>query len=115
MPEFMLSVHHDYSQPLVPEGTDVESMYAAVAALNADLQEAGAWVWAGGLQEPDSASVVTVEDEEITVTPGPRNPLAPSLGGLWILELPDAAAAADWAARAAVAVQGPVEVRPLQG
>ena len=94
MPEFMLSVHHDYLQPLVTEETDMEAMYAAVAALNADLQAAGAWVWAGGLQAPDTATVVSVEDEEITVTPGPRNPLAPTLGGLWVLELPDATAAA---------------------
>ncbi|WP_062521894.1 YciI family protein [Demequina silvatica] len=115
MSEFMLSVHHDYSQPVQPEGTDVDAMYAAVAALNEELMSTGAWVYGGGLQEPATASVVSVVDGEVTVADGPRNPLAPQLGGYWVIDVADADAARAWAERMSVAVNGPVEIRPLQG
>lgn len=114
MPEFMLSVHHDYSRPLVEPGVDVEPMYAAVARFNEELQATGAWVFAGGLETPGTAQVVEVADGELVVTDGPVVPTGKALGGFWVIDVPDVEAAVTWAQRASVAVSGPIEVRPFQ-
>lgn len=115
MSEFLLSVHHDYSRPLAPEGTDVQARYAAVAALNHDLREAGAWVFAGGLESPSTAMVVSVADGDLAVTEGARSLGPLRLGGFWVIDVPDMESAITWAQRASVAIDDPVEVRPFQG
>ncbi len=114
MPEFMLSVHHDYSRPLADEHTDLAARYAAVADLNGDLKEAGAWVFAGGLEAPATAEVVSVENGDVGITEGPYLQGPMGLGGFWVIEAVDVESAIGWAQRAAVATRSPVEVRPFQ-
>jgi hypothetical protein len=48
------------------------------------------------------------------MTDGPFAESKEQIGGFWILELPDLDAALAWAAKATVACQAPVEVRPFQ-
>lgn len=112
MAEFLLSVHHDYSRPLVDPDTDVEQMFADVAALNGELEDAGAMVYAGGLDVPTTARVV---EPDGVVTDGPRSDGTLIMGGFWVIEAEDTEAALAWARRAAAATRGPVEVRPFQG
>lgn len=115
MAEFLLSVHHDYSRPLEIPGVDPEDMYRDVAAINQALQDAGAWVFAGGLLPPDSAAVVDASGEHLTITDGPRAQAVLHLGGFWVIDVADLESAQDWAVRASRATRGPVEVRPFQG
>lgn len=114
MPEFLLSVHHDYSRPLVDAHTDPQTRYNAVANLNKDIQEAGAWVFAGGLEDPGAATVVAVEAGEVRFTDGPRTHGGTQLGGFWVIDVPDMESAVTWAQRAAIASGNAVEVRPFQ-
>lgn len=113
MKQYMLSVHSvEGSAPRPPE--EMEEVYKGVAAYNAELQAAGAWVFAGGLHPPNTATVVRVRDGEVLMTDGPFAEGKEHIGGFWVIKAPDLDAALAWAAKATRACVAPVEVRPLQ-
>lgn len=113
MAEYLLSVHMVEGEEM-PAPDVIEKMYADVDAFNKELQEAGAWVFAGGLQPADIATVVKVQGEDVVTTDGPFSEAKEQLGGFWVIEASDLDAALEWARQATVACQGPVEVRPFQ-
>lgn len=112
MTQYMLAVHHDFQPPLSPE--DMEQSFKDVDAVNSELQAAGAWVFAGGLHAPSTATVVRVNDGKVVITDGPFAETKEQLGGFWIIEAADLDAALNWAAKATRACRLPVEVRPFQ-
>ncbi len=113
MTQYMLSVFDG-------EGIDqlsteeVDAIYADVDVVNTELMEAGAWVFGGGLHPADTATVVTVENDETVVTDGPYAETKEHVGGFWVIEAADLDAALDWAGKATRACRGPIEVRPFQ-
>jgi hypothetical protein len=113
MTQYLLSVH-------MVEGADepspdqIERMYADVDAVNQEIKAQGAWVFAGGLHPATTATVVKAQDGEIVTTDGPFAETKEQLGGFWVIEARDLDAALAWAAKATVACQAPVEVRPFQ-
>ena len=113
MAEYLLSVHYVEGEA-PPDPETMQQMFKDVDALNQEMQAAGAWVFAGGLQEPHIATVVREVDGEIVTTDGPFPEAKEHLGGFWVLEVPDEETAMDWARRATRACRGPVEVRPFQ-
>lgn len=113
MNQYLLSVHYVEGQP-DPDPETIHQMHTDVMALNEELQEQGAWVFAGGLQEPHIATVVRTENGEIVTTDGPFPEAKEHLGGFWVIKAPDLDAALTWAEKATRACQGPVEVRPFQ-
>ncbi len=115
MPEYLLSVLHDYANLEMPEGEELQAMYDSVGAFNDELREAGAWVFAGGLEWPESAAVVDPAGDEPRTIEGPANDSAPTMGGMWIINAADRDAALRWATRGAIACGAQVEMRPFQG
>jgi len=113
MKQYMLTVHSVDGAP-VPPAEAVQAIYQRVDELNAELHRAGAWVFAGGLHPPSTATVVRVEDGERLLTDGPFAEGKEQVGGFWVIKAPDLDAALDWAAKATVACAAPVEVRPLR-
>jgi hypothetical protein len=113
MTQYLLSVHYVEGVGATPP-EEMEAAYRDVDALNTVLQEQGVWVFAGGLHEPSTATVVRVENGETLITDGPFAEAKEQLGGFWILECSDLDAALEWAAKAVVACRAPVEVRPFQ-
>ena len=113
MKQYLLSVHSVEGEPTPPPEA-IQKMYADVAAVNAEIQAAGAWVFAGGLHPHTSASVVQVKDGELVTTDGPFVEGKEHIGGFWVIQAEDLDAALAWAAKATVACGGPVEVRPFQ-
>ncbi|HEY7916420.1 MAG TPA: YciI family protein [Acidimicrobiales bacterium] len=113
MTQYLLSVNTDWSAD-PPAADQMERAYQAVGRFNVDLQKAGAWVFAGGLQPPGTATVTRVGDGEVLTTDGPFAETKEQLGGIWIIEAPDLDAALDWSAKASRACGNPVEVRPFQ-
>ncbi len=71
-------------------------------------------MFAGGLHPASTATVVRVQDGEVVTTDGPFLETKEHLGGFWVIEAADLDAALDWAAKATVACQAPIEVRPFQ-
>jgi hypothetical protein len=113
MKQYMLSVHHVEGEP-TPDDETMQQMFKDVDAFNAEVQAAGAWVFACGLEAPDIATVVRDQDGQIVTTDGPFAESKEHLGGFWVIKAPDLDAALAWAEKGARACQGPVEVRPLQ-
>ncbi len=113
MNQYLLSVHMVEGEPLPSEDV-IQTMYADVEAVNEQMRTSGVWVFAGGLHEASTATVVTPKDGETLVTDGPFVEAKEQLGGFWVIKAPDLDAALAWAKKAAVACRGPVEVRPFQ-
>ena len=82
--------------------------------VNDELQTSGAWVFAGGLHAPSTATVVDATKDDVTVTDGPYAETKEQIGGFWVIEAADLDAALEWAKKASKACGGPVEVRPFQ-
>jgi len=93
----------------------MQKAFQQVDAFNAEVQAAGAWVFAGGLHAPEIATVVNAKDaDNVVITDGPFAETKEHLGGFWVITAPDLDAALEWAAKGSAACMGPVEVRPFQ-
>src|ERR1039457_7226031 len=113
MKQYLLAVHMVEGEP-VPSDAEMQHAYKAVDVFNAELQRAGAWVFAGGLHPPSTATVVRVHDGEVLITDGPFAKGKEHIGGFWVITAPDLDAALSWAAKATRACADAVEVRPFQ-
>jgi len=78
----------------------------AAHAVTRDAQDAGVWVFAGGLYPVEEVSVVTTDG---MVTDGPESKAY--IGGLTIIDVPSREEALEWAAKFAVACRCAQEVR----
>ena len=114
MKQYLLAVHMGDMAGEPPTPEQMNQAYAAVDVFNAALQAQGAWVFAGGLEMPDTAKVVRQENGQVLVTDGPFAEAKEQLGGFWVIQTTDDAAAMAWAQKATVACGQPVEVRPFQ-
>jgi hypothetical protein len=120
MPQYMLSVHHDGSDfdkdiGGYADDAEMQEAFAATEAFNQKVMDAGKWVFGGGLQMPDTATTVRLQDGDTVLTDGPYSETKEFLGGFWVLELADLDEALALGREAAVACKGDVEVRPFQG
>ena len=113
MKQYLMSVHMVEGAPQPPPEI-IQQMFADVDRFNNRLQAEGAWVFAGGLYPPDTATVVRMQDGELLTTDGPFAETKEHLGGFWVIKAPDLDAALAWAADATKACRAPVEVRPFQ-
>ena len=112
MKQYLLSVYHP--EDSIPEPEVAAKIVADVEALNTELHQTGAWVFAGGLHPSSTATVVRVEGDDILITDGPFAEGKEHVGGFWVIKAPDLDAALEIAARGSQACGGPVEVRPFQ-
>ncbi len=113
MKQYLLSVHMVEGQE-PPPPDEMQQAFKDVNALNNELQNAGAWVFAGGLHPPATATVVQIKDGDVLTTDGPFAETKEQLGGFWVITAENLDAALAWAAKATKACRGPVEVRPFQ-
>jgi hypothetical protein len=93
---------------------DLDEVMRELDVVNQELKAAGAWVFAGGLHEPSTATVVRARDGDMLTTDGPFAEGKEHLGGLTIVKAPDLDAALEWGRRLARATTLPIEVRPFQ-
>lgn len=114
MAQYLLSVWHDEDYEVDFSGEEAQRVHAQVSALNAELDAAGAEVFAGGLMPASSATALRPADGEVSMIDGPYAETKEVMGGFWIIEAPDLDTALDWARKAALACEGPVELRPFQ-
>lgn len=115
MPQYLISVWHDETYEVEFSSDDAQRRVALVGSFNRELHEAGAWVFAAGLQPASSATVVRSSPDGVSMANGPYADTDEQMGGFWIVEAADLDAALEWAVKAAAAAEGPVEVRPTQG
>ena len=113
MKQYLLSVYQPDGP--APSAEVLERISADLDALNRELREAGAWVFAGGLHPPSTATVVRVTDGDVLTTDGPFAEGKEHIGGFTIIRAPDLDAALQWGRKLTLATTLPVEVRPFQG
>jgi hypothetical protein len=111
--QYLLSVYQPDGPP--PPAEELERIMADLDDLNRELRAAGAWVFAGGLHPPATATVVRVSGGEVLVTDGPFTEGKEHIGGFTIIRAPDLDAALAWGRKLARATTLPIEVRPFQG
>ena len=113
MKQYLLSVAMIEGAPARSDD-DAQQAFEQVAHLNGELQQAGAWVFAGGLLPASSATVVRADGDGVLVTDGPFTESKEHIGGFWVISAEDLDEALRWAAKATHACGEPVEVRPFQ-
>jgi hypothetical protein len=117
MPQYLLSVWHDEPYDDVDfNSPDMQRIGPKVDALNQELQQTGAWVFGTGLRPASSATVLRSSTTgDVSMTDGPYAETKEQMGGFWIIEAADLDGALEWAGKATVACEGPVELRPCEG
>ncbi|MFE9452812.1 YciI family protein [Streptomyces sp. NPDC006739] len=112
MKHYLLSVVQPTgAQPPAPEA--LAAIMRDVEAFNDELRAAGAWVFAGGLHGPETATVLRAKDGDVLITDGPYAEGKEYLGGLCLIRAADLDEALEWGRKAAVATTLPIEVRPF--
>jgi hypothetical protein len=98
-----------------PEMTEEEMQqgWQKILVLEEEMKSAGALVFSGKLNEPDTATVVRMADGDLMTTDGPFAESKEHLGGFYIIEADDLDAALVWASKTTAAVGAPIEVRPF--
>ena len=104
---YLLSVIDDRITPGEPDEP------GAVEAFNNQLKADGRWVFGGGLESLDAATVVDVRSGGTTVTDGPFAESKEYLAGFWVIEAADLDVALKLAEGASRACNRKIEVRPF--
>lgn len=112
MAQYLLSMYQPDGPVPAPEV--LEKIMRELDGLASELRAAGAWVFAGGLHPPGTATVVRARDGDVLTTDGPFAEGKEHLGGFTIITAPDLDVALGWARRYAQATGLPIEVRPFQ-
>ncbi len=85
----------------------------AIDAFNDRIIAEGHWVFAGGLADPSSATVIDNRGDEVIFTDGPFLESKEHLAGFWVMEAADLDVALKLAAEGSKACNRKVEVRPF--
>lgn len=86
----------------------------AISEFNERLIADGYWVFAGGLADPDAATVVDNRGEQPIVSDGPFVESKEYLAGVWVWDAPDLDVALALATEASKVCDRKIEVRPFQ-
>ena len=113
MKRYLLSIYQPDGPPPPPAALD--RIMRDLDQLNAEMRQAGTWVFADGLHDPSTASVVRTRDDEALITDGPYTEGKEHLGGITIIDAADLDEALVWAEKLAKTTKLPVEVRPFHG
>ena len=105
--QYLVSVIDDRTN----SGTPEEML--AIDAFNDRLRAGGHWVFAGGLADPGTATVIDGRGEEPVFTDGPFIESKEHMAGFWIIDAPDLDVALELAADGSKACNRRVEVRPF--
>ena len=112
MKQYLISVCYPAgSSPPPPEA--LARIMNDVRAVQAEMQAAGAWVFAGGLHPANTATVLRHQGGGIVTTDGPFIESKEQIGGITIVKAPDLDAALGWGRKLARAIGTPIEVRPF--
>lgn len=117
MPQYFLTLPHNSAEEPTMESMDPEilqEVMAKVDEFNTALREQGAWVFAGGLHPPSSATTVDNTGDSPVLTSGPFVEAPEYVGGFWVIEAEDDEAAIEWGKQASKALLSKIEVRALQ-
>lgn len=105
--QYLVSVIDQKSNSGTPEEM------VAIGEFNDRLKAGGHWVFAAGLADPSTSTVIDGRGEQPVFTDGPFLESKEHMAGLWIIDAPDLDVALDLMAEGSKACNRRVEVRPL--
>jgi hypothetical protein len=111
MQMYMLTIYQPEGEAPPPEV--LEPIMQELEKLNAELREAGAWVFAGGMHPASTATVLRRSDDEVLMTDGPYVEGKEHIGGFTVVQAADLDAALEWGRRMAKVIGLPIECRPM--
>ncbi len=112
MKQYLLSIYQPDGRP---EQDALDRVMRELDVLNQEMRDAGAWVFAGGLHPPATATVLRATGDEVLVTDGPFIEAKEFLGGFTVIQAADLDEALTWGSRLATVLSPlSVEVRPFQ-
>ena len=105
-----------YLVSVIADGTELATPgeMAAIDAFNDRLRAQGHWVYANGLADPGTATVVDGRGEAPVFTDGPFLESKEFLAGFWIIEAPHLDVALKLAAEGSKACHRRLELRPFR-
>jgi len=112
VPQYLIGVVAEPDYGTLPPG-EMSNIIADVSKVVAEAQAAGVFVFGNGFAPAASWSVVDARGGSPVITDGPFAETKETMGGFSIVEVPDLAAAHEWAARFSAACRAPQEVRPF--
>ena len=105
--QYLVSVIADSTELATPEER------AAIDKFNEGLKTQGYWVYANGLAEPNSATVIDARGDKPVITDGPFIESKEFLVGFWIIKAPDFDVALKLATGGSKACNRKIELRPM--
>jgi hypothetical protein len=99
MKQYLLSIYQPDGP--APEPEVLEPIVRDLDALNEEIRAAGAWVFAAGLQPPDSATVLQAKGGDVLVTDGPYTEGKEHLGGFTVIQVETEDEALEWSRKLA--------------
>jgi hypothetical protein len=116
MNQYLLSTYAVEDEAPRAPGTpaDMQRFMERVAALEAEMDASGTFVFGGALHGPDAATVVRVSEGDPLMTDGPYVEAKEHIAGFYIINADDLDAALVWAGKVVDAINHPIEVRPFR-
>lgn len=111
MPQYLLNIVQPVGQ--VPPPEDLAPIMRNLETLSDEMRAAGVWVFAAGLHQPGSSTVVRADRDGVLVTDGPFAEGTEFVGGFDLIEAADLDDALAWAGKLAGVLGLPVEIRPV--
>jgi len=81
--------------PMTPG--EMETFMKRVVALEDEMEATGTFVFGGALHDPDAATVLRMEEGDVTMTDGPFVEAKEHIAGFYIINADDLDAALAWA------------------
>lgn len=114
MTHYLLTIYEPDGPPPPPEILD--PIMRDIDTVQQQMQDAGVWVFSGGLHPPGTATVLQNKDGDVLTTDGPYVEGKEHVGGFTIVDVTDRDAALEWGRKLAEAIALlPVEVRRFRG
>ena len=114
MSRYLLSVHMASDQVREPMSEeDMRQGFERIDDLEREMRAVSALVFSGRLGEPSEARVVRPSNGRVRAIDGPYAETKEQLGGFYIIEASDLEAAVEWASKVSLAIDTPIEVRPI--
>ena len=111
--QYMLLLYSDANEWAAMTPAEQSEAMGAYFAYTTALRDAGVFLGGDELDGPHTATTLTVQGGQRRVQDGPFIASKESLGGYYLIEVPDLDAALHWAERCPAAHHGHVEIRPV--
>ena len=111
--KYMMLIYHDEKSWSALTESERQQIYSEYRELIQELQSRGQYLAGEQLQPAATGSTVRVRNASPLITDGPFAETREQIGGFFLVNVSDAGAAAEIAARIPSARMGAVEIRPV--